>query len=130
MSNKLTSTTVGLAVLSGFVWASVLTPTGASAGTGTGACVQAGQAAFIVALDSPNDTEGGSLGDAVSDGFFGNEPNLPNSNDDLGPEEVDPGTQAGNVSPTLSPGPFVNGGGFTPLSALIVPTAGDCAEAD
>ncbi|MEX1205215.1 MAG: hypothetical protein WEB85_08200 [Dongiaceae bacterium] len=94
-----------LAFASGFALSVVLTPTNASAGTATGACVRAGQAGFIAALDSPNDTEGDRLGDAIADGFFGNEPNLTDTdtNDDLGPEEVAPGSSAGFVVGSSSP---------------------------
>ena len=96
----------------------------ALAAPGTGACVQANQDLFVAVMDagSPGDTESGNLGNAISDGFFGNEPNLPNSDNDMGPEEhnaVDPGSVAGDVSPSLSPGPHVNGGGFTTLGSLI-----------
>ena len=78
------------------------------------------KAGTIALLDSPNDTESGKLGDAISDGFFGNEPNLLNTdtNDDLGPSEVAPGSSAGSVAPSLSPGPKTNGGGFTTWGSL------------
>src|SRR5687767_7897266 len=80
---------------------------GAGAEPGTGECVQAAHDDAIALLDSPNDEEGGSLGDAIADGLYGNEPNLLNTNtdDDLGPNEVEPGSSAGSVVPSLSPGP-------------------------
>jgi hypothetical protein len=58
----------------------------------------------IVALLSP---EEGTRGDAMSDGLFGNEPNMADGSAG-GPSEQEPGTQAGNVLATQSPGPFVN----------------------
>jgi hypothetical protein len=81
-----------------------------------GECVHSG---FEAARLSSSET--GALGDAISDGFFGNEPNLinTNTNDDLGPEEVAPGSSAGNVVPSLSPGPQINGGGFLTLGTVI-----------
>lgn len=126
MSNKLTSTTIGLAVLSGFVFATLAVPTGVSAGTGTGACQQAFKAAAKAGSAE------GTVGDAVSDGFFGNEPNLLNTdtNLDLGPEQVDPGSSAGFVAPSLSPGPFITPTGFLALGPLIAAGANDCAEVD
>lgn len=51
----------------------------------------------------------GTRGDFMSDVIFGNEPNMANGAPG-GPEEQEPGTQAGNVLATQSPGPFVNQG--------------------
>jgi hypothetical protein len=84
-----------------------------------GECVQLLQAITAATLDSPFDTDS-SLGDAISDGFFGNEPNLLNTNTnlDLGPDEVSPGTQAGTVEASLSPGPGTIGGGFLTWGAI------------
>ena len=48
-----------------------------------------------------------SLGDCISDGLYGNEPNMADGATG-GPSEQDPGSQAGNVLATQSPGPFVN----------------------
>jgi len=130
MSSKLISTPIGLAALSAFVWATVAAPTSALAGTATGACQQAGKAAAIAFFDSPNDTENGSLGDAIADGFFGNEPNLTNTdtNLDLGPEEVDPGSSAGSVVGSASPGPATIGGGFVTWGSVVAgATATNCA---
>jgi hypothetical protein len=61
------------------------------------------------------------LGDAISDGFFGNEPNLinTNTNDDLGPEEVEPGSSAGAVVPSISPGPKTTQGTFTTWGSVL-----------
>lgn len=49
----------------------------------------------------------GTVGDCISDNLYGNEPNMANGAPG-GPEEQVPGTQAGNVLPTQSPGPWVN----------------------
>ena len=95
-------------------------PAFASAAPTTGQCVQGVHDIVVLLLDSPSDTDTG-MGDAISDGFFGNEPNMLNTNTnlDLGPNEVEPGTQAGNVAPSLSPGPGTVGGGFTTWGSLI-----------
>ena len=47
------------------------------------------------------------FGDCISDGFYGNEPNMANGAPG-GPAEQDPGTKGGNVLPTQSPGPSTN----------------------
>jgi hypothetical protein len=52
----------------------------------------------------PND--GTTVGDCISDGFYGNEPNMADGTAG-GPAEQRPGSQAGNVLPSQSPGPFV-----------------------
>jgi hypothetical protein len=48
-----------------------------------------------------------TVGNCISDVVYGNEPNMANGSPG-GPAEQNPGTQAGNVVPTQSPGPFVN----------------------
>ena len=48
-----------------------------------------------------------TVGNCISDVVYGNEPNMANGSPG-GPAEQTPGTQAGNVLPTQSPGPFVN----------------------
>lgn len=48
-----------------------------------------------------------TVGDCMSDGLYGNEPNMADGSPG-GPAEQEPGTQAGNVLPSQSPGPFVN----------------------
>lgn len=48
-----------------------------------------------------------SVGDCMSDGLYGNEPNMADGTPG-GPSEQTPGSQAGNVLPSQSPGPFVN----------------------
>ena len=59
------------------------------------------------ALASGNDRSGLTVGDCMSDILYGNEPNMAN-NAPGGPAEQAPGTQAGNVVSTQSPGPWVN----------------------
>jgi hypothetical protein len=54
-----------------------------------------------------NDTSGPTVGDCMSDVLYGNEPNMADGSPG-GPAEQEPGTQAGNVLPTQSPGPWVN----------------------
>ena len=48
-----------------------------------------------------------TVGNCMSDILYGNEPNMADGSPG-GPSEQAPGTQAGNVLPTQSPGPFVN----------------------
>ena len=48
-----------------------------------------------------------SVGDCISDGLYGNEPNMANGLPG-GPSEQAPGSKGGNVLPTQSPGPFTN----------------------
>jgi|SRR6476661_521158 len=47
-----------------------------------------------------------TVGDCISDGFYGNEPNMADGSTG-GPSEQQPGTKRGNVLPSQSPGPFV-----------------------
>jgi len=47
-----------------------------------------------------------SVGDCISDGFYGNEPNMADGSPG-GPSEQAPGTKGGNVVPSQSPGPKV-----------------------
>lgn len=54
-----------------------------------------------------NDHSGPTVGDCMSDVLYGNEPNMADGSPG-GPAEQEPGTQAGNVLPTQSPGPWVN----------------------
>ena len=54
-----------------------------------------------------NDQSGFTVGDCISDVVYGNEPNMANGAPG-GPAEQAPGSQAGNVVPTQSPGPFLN----------------------
>lgn len=50
----------------------------------------------------------GTVGDCISDGIYGNEPNIVGPFAPGGPEEQEPGTRGGRVVPSQSPGPFVN----------------------
>jgi hypothetical protein len=68
-----------------------------------GACHQT---AHDVAISTSTE---GTVGDAVSDVLYGNEPWVAPGGQ--GPSEVEPGAQAGNVSPTLGPGPWTKDGG-------------------
>jgi hypothetical protein len=65
-------------------------------------------AAAILAIPATTATaqSEGTVGDCMSDEIYGNEPNMANGAPG-GPEEQVPGTQAGNVLPSQSPGPFV-----------------------
>ena len=54
-----------------------------------------------------NDQSGPTVGDCMSDVLYGNEPNMADGTPG-GPAEQEPGTQAGNVLPSQSPGPWVN----------------------
>jgi hypothetical protein len=49
---------------------------------------------------------GPTVGDCISDGFYGNEPNMANGAVG-GPSEQAPGANGGNVLPSQSPGPKV-----------------------
>ena len=51
-----------------------------------------------------------TVGDTISDGIYGNEPGIEGPFAPGGPSEQEPGTVAGRVEPTPSPGPFVNTG--------------------
>jgi len=50
---------------------------------------------------------GGTVGYCISDIVYGNQPNMADGSAG-GPADQEPGTQAGNVLPSQSPGPFVN----------------------
>jgi hypothetical protein len=54
-----------------------------------------------------NAQSGFTVGDCISDGLYGNEPNMADGSPG-GPAEQAPGSKGGNVLPTQSPGPFVN----------------------
>jgi len=64
---------------------------------------------FVVAgaQAAGNDESGPTVGDCMSDVLYGNEPNMADGSPG-GPAEQAPGTQAGNVLPSQSPGPWVN----------------------
>jgi hypothetical protein len=59
------------------------------------------------ALAAGNGHSGATVGDCMSDILYGNEPNMADGSLG-GPAEQAPGSQAGNVLPSQSPGPFVN----------------------
>lgn len=59
------------------------------------------------ALAGGNAQSGDTVGNCMSDGLYGNEPNMADGSPG-GPAEQEPGTQAGNVLPSQSPGPWVN----------------------
>lgn len=63
--------------------------------------------AFSTSFAAGNAQSGSTVGNCMSDGLYGNEPNMADGSSG-GPAEQEPGTQAGNVVPTQSPGPFVN----------------------
>lgn len=48
-----------------------------------------------------------NVGECLSDGLYGNQPNMADGSAG-GPQDQAPGSQAHNVLPTQSPGPFVN----------------------
>lgn len=69
-------------------------------------------AAFAALSSSPaaaagNANSGFTVGDCMSDVLYGNEPNMADGTSG-GPAEQVHGSQAGNVLPTQSPGPFTN----------------------
>jgi hypothetical protein len=64
-------------------------------------------ACAMPAAAAGNDQSGFTVGDCISDGLYGNEPNIEPFAAG-GPAEQEPGTQAGTVVPSQSPGPFVN----------------------
>lgn len=74
-----------------------------AAANGNGECRQAA-GDFLVAL-----SDEGTRGDYMSDVLFGNEPNMAD-NSAGGPNEQEPGSQAGNVLASWSPGPWINTG--------------------
>jgi hypothetical protein len=59
------------------------------------------------AVAAGNDQSGFTVGDCISDGFLGNEPNIVDPFAPGGPAEQEPGAAAGRVTPSQSPGPFV-----------------------
>jgi len=61
------------------------------------------------ALASGNAQTSNTVGNCISDGVYGNEPNIEPFAPG-GPAEQEPGTKGGTVVPSQSPGPFVNTG--------------------
>lgn len=65
-------------------------------------------AAIAMAFAAPASAQAfDNVGDCISDGLYGNEPNMADGSLG-GPSEQTPGSQAGNVRASQSPGPFVN----------------------
>lgn len=62
------------------------------------------------AFAAGNAQSGATVGDCISDGIYGNEPNIVGPFAPGGPAEQEPGTKGGRVVPSQSPGPFVNAG--------------------
>src|SRR4051794_8214799 len=54
-----------------------------------------------------NAQSGPTVGDCISDGLYGNEPNIVDPFAPGGPAEQPPGTKGGRVVPSQSPGPKV-----------------------
>jgi hypothetical protein len=69
------------------------------------AAIAAVAAAPVSAAGNAN--SGATVGDCMSDGLYGNEPNMADGTTG-GPAEQVHGSQAGNVLPSQSPGPFTN----------------------
>lgn len=67
----------------------------------------AAAAMTVPASAASNGNSGVSVGDCISDGFYGNEPNIVDPFVAGGPSEQDPGTIRGRVVPSQSPGPSV-----------------------
>lgn len=65
-----------------------------------------GGPSFAAGNQTSNDRSQG-VGNCLSDGLYGNEPNMANGAPG-GPAEQTPGTKGGNVVPTQSPGPSLN----------------------
>ncbi len=59
------------------------------------------------AMAAGNNNNGPTVGDCISDGFYGNEPNIVEPFAPGGPAEQEPGTKGGRVVPSQSPGPKV-----------------------
>src|SRR3954453_22449013 len=70
------------------------------------AAVIASAVAAAPIMAAGNAKNGPTVGDCISDGFYGNEPNMA-AGSLGGPAEQQPGTKAHNVLPSQSPGPFV-----------------------
>jgi hypothetical protein len=69
-----------------------------------GALTLAAASATTPALAAGNGNNGPTVGDCVSDIFYGNEPNMADGAPG-GPAEQEPGTKGGNVLASQSPGP-------------------------
>ena len=78
------------------------------------AAVVASAAAASPVVAAGNAQSGATVGDCVSDGFYGNEPNMADGSLG-GPAAHAPGTQAGHVLASQSPGPVVP----TPVTGAV-----------
>ena len=65
-------------------------------------------ACTVPASAAGNANSGFTVGDCMSDGLYGNEPNIEGPFAPGGPAEQEPGTKGGRVVPSQSPGPWVN----------------------
>jgi|SRR5687768_4499078 len=79
----------------------IAVPGVASAASANGECRQGVHDTLVA-----GSTEG-TVGDFISDGFYGNEPNIVDPFAPGGPSEQEPGTKGGRVVPSQSPGPKV-----------------------
>lgn len=61
----------------------------------------------LTAIATGNTESGVSVGTCISHFLYGNEPHMSDGTPG-GPSDQEPGTQAGNVSPTQAPGPFTD----------------------
>jgi hypothetical protein len=71
------------------------------------AMLSCGLAAPVQAAGPGPTGPGGTVGDCISDGFYGNEPNIVDPFAPGGPAEQEPGTKDGRVVASQSPGPAV-----------------------
>ena len=73
-----------------------------------GVCRQGAQDFVMATWGGPE----GTRGDAISDGLYGNEPNVVDPYvQDIGPEQLEPGTKDGRIVGSASPGPALISGG-------------------
>ena len=60
----------------------------------------------VTASAAGNGNNGPTVGDCISDGFYGNEPNTIDPEvSGVGPSELEPGSKAHRIVPSQSPGP-------------------------
>jgi hypothetical protein len=68
-------------------------------------------------LAAGNEQSGPTVGNCISDIFYGNEPNIVGPFAPGGPAEQEPGTKSGRVVPSQSPGPKVT----NPVTGEVTP---------
>ena len=97
---------------SGLIYVLSAKPIAAAATTGQ--CVQWVHELIIWLFDPNGDGEKQTMGNAIADGLFGNEPSVigVNTNENLGPSEVESGTKGGKVVAASYPGPRTEDGDF------------------